>query len=431
MVIPRKTDDDAGFTLIEVVVAMVIFTIFCAASLGLLVRSTEVTRGNLQRSAASNLATEQIQLARSANTIDIVNLTRTQKVANTTFTIAQTTKYLSSDSTSTVCDGSSAALAYKLVTVTVTWPNMGSISPIRADTLKAMGVGSDGLGTTGALAVGINDADGLSLAGTTVNLSNGATTTTGDDGCALFVGLAAGTYTATLNTPGYVGLTNTQSTTKSGLGVTAGTLTRTNISYDSVRAIGVTVNSPVTGGIVPATLPLRLSTSLLTETTFPVCPATGSPTSACATAPTTTTDGLAKELFPAVYAVKLGSCAEAVPSQTSVDLRPDAANGAIAAVPLGAVTVKVALSATPTIGIIGRTVTFTHAVQSGTGCTAGETYSMPTVGAGSSMLLPYGTWVVSVPIFNVAGLPTSSLVMGTAVLSPTNRVSTQNLLVAL
>jgi prepilin-type N-terminal cleavage/methylation domain-containing protein len=417
-----ESRDDAGFTLLEVVIAMVIFTVFCAASLGLLVRTSDVTKGNLQRSAAANLAAEQIQVARSQPALSIDALTRTQKVANTTYTITQTVKYLSSDSATSVCDGASAQLAYKLVTVKVTWPTMGSIQPVRTDTLKAVGVGSDGLGTTGALAIGVNGADGTATSGQTVGLSDGSSATTGDDGCAVFVGLTAGTYTATLNTAGYVGLTNEQTTTKTSIGVSAGTVTRTGLSYDTARGLLMAIDSPVSGGIVPSNLPLRLSTSALAPTSFAACPATGTPVAACASAPTSTANGVAKELYPAVYTVKLGTCTESTPSQTSTDLRPSTADGSTATVPLGAVTVKVALAATPAVGIVGRSITLIHASQA-SGCTSGETYSMTSTANGSTLLVPYGTWTVKIPVLDVTGLIVVSYVYGTVTVSPTGRTA--------
>jgi prepilin-type N-terminal cleavage/methylation domain-containing protein len=393
-----RAGDDSGFSMMEVIIAMVIFTVFCGISLALLTQTTDVTRGNLQRTAAANLAAEQIQLARSSSALSITNLTRDQTVANTLYTITQTTRFLASDSTTSVCEGASAALAYKLVTVSVKWPGMGSIEPVRADTLKAVGIGSDGLGTNGALALGIAGGTGAPISGMTVTLNNGSTAETEDDGCALFVGLPAGSYTATLNDAGYVGSANTQSVVKSGLGVTAGTLTRTTISYDTARNISVQINAPIAGAMVPATLPMRFSTTTLMETAFPACPATGTPVQACGTVPTSTADGLAKQLFPAQYSVKLGTCTEPVANQlssTSVDLRPAASSGSTVIVPLGGVTVRVERTATPGVGIVGRTITFSHVIQSGSGCSTAENYTMSSVAAGSTILLPYGQWRVS------------------------------------
>jgi prepilin-type N-terminal cleavage/methylation domain-containing protein len=429
----RITTDDSGFTLLEVVIAMVIFTVFCAVSLGLLVRTTDVTKGNLQRTAATNLAAEQIQIARSTSAINILtgaSPVRTETVGNTVYTINQFAKYLSADSTTSVCDGASAALAYKLVTVTVTWDDMGSIKPVRVDTLKAFGVGSDGLGTSGALAIGVSGADGTARGGLTVTLNTGASSVSDDDGCTIFVGLTAGTYTATINTVGYVGSANTQSNTKTGLGVTVGNLTRVAFSYDTIRNIAVKVDSPVTGGVVATNLPIRMSTTTLPETDFPACPsAAATPIAACSTPATTAANGAVKELYPAIYTLKLGSCVETAPSQVTTDLRPAATNNLVVPVPVGAGTVSVVKALALTTPIANRTVTFTHAA--GSGCTSGEAYTITTTNTPVTLLVPYGSWTVSTPIYNSSGQPTSALATANVTLSPTARTSTTTLVVSL
>lgn len=400
---------DAGFTLIEVVIAMVIFAVFCAIGLGVLVRTGSVTRGNLQRTAAANLATEQIQAARSMSATNIPDgtTTRTQVVKSTTYTISQTAKYLSADATSSVCDGALTSLAYKLVTVKVTWPNMGSIQPVRQDTLKAVGVGSDGLGSAGALALLVTGTGGRVAANITVTLNDGSTTTTDENGCAVFAGISVGTYTATLNTAGYVGLTNAQVTTKGSLGVTAGTLTRASISYDTVRSVNVAITSPVIGGVVPPALPLVLSNSTLgAETAYPAC--SGTPVSACATAPTTSASGIVEELYPAIYTVKLGTCAETSTSSILADLSSESSIGTTVSVPMGAITVNLLKLALPYSG--SKTMTIKH-TSGNSGCPTPETYTV-TGASGTKILLPYGTWTVSVPSTNTSPSPSvTSLVI--------------------
>lgn len=426
--------EEGGFTLLEVVIAMVIFTVFCAAALGLLLRTDDVTRDNLQRSTAANLAAAQIQKARGQAALAIRDATYRQQVpvgTGTTYTVKQTTRYLASDSSTSLCSGTTTSLAYRLVTVTVDWPGRPSgIQPVRQDTLKAVGVGADGLGTTGALAVTVTGADGVGQAGQTVSLSNGNSATTGDDGCAVFVGLTPATYTATLNNTGSVGLTNEQNTTKSGIGVTAGTISRTSMSYDDARGMVIALDSPVAGAVVPDGIQMRLSSSSLAATTYAACPPAGTPVAACATAPTTTTRGVAKELYPAVYTVKMGTCTETSPSQVSNDLRPSASDGSTATVPMGAFQVKVVLRGTPNAGILARQLTFTHAPQAN-GCTAGERFTYNATDDTTTMMLPYGQWTVTLRLLNVLNIATADLGTGTVTLTPGARTGSITLLVQL
>jgi hypothetical protein len=391
-----------------------------------------VTKGNLQRTAATNLAAEQIQLARSTSAINIptgASPARTVTVANTVYTINQSAKYLASDSTTSVCDGASASLAYKLVTVTVTWEGMGQIKPVRVDTLKAFGVGSDGLGSTGALAIQVAGADGTGKAGLTVTLSNGTTTVSDTDGCAIFVGVAVGTYSATINAPGYVGAANTQLNTKSGLGVTIGNLSRVSFTYDQARSFNIRVDSPVAGAQVPTTIPMLFSATSLPETTFPACTSTA-PIAACSTSPTATVDGVVKELYPAIITLRLGTCTQTPASQITSDIRPIGTVGSTVTVPLGAITVTVAKALSATTPIAGRTVTFTHGSPN-TGCTSADTYTVITGSTPTSLALPYGTWTVSTPVYNSSGQPTAVLISQNVTVSPTTRTQPSTLVVSL
>ena len=281
---PRR--EDRGFTLVEVVVAMSMFAVAASVTLGLLVRATGVAGDNIRRTAAANLAMSQIEAVRttSATSIPDGQTTTTKTVGNTTYTIKQLANYVASNSSTSVCTGSGSTLAYKLVTVTVTWPNMGSIKAVRADTLKAVGVGTDGLDSSlGTLAILVAGTSGAAQTGVTVTLSSGASKTTGDDGCVVFTGLSPATYSVSASMTGYTGTANTQSASIGSLGVTAGNVTRGTLMYDTTRSVTVALDSP-TGAIVPTTMPLRVGDSYLSEYTLSTC---GTPVTARCTRPTT------------------------------------------------------------------------------------------------------------------------------------------------
>jgi prepilin-type N-terminal cleavage/methylation domain-containing protein len=420
-----KYGDDSGFSMLEVVVAMAVFTVLATISLGILANTDNVAGDNVRRTAAANLVNQTLETARSQSAQNITDgrVVTTQTVGGTTYTITQNANYVSSNSTTSVCTGSGNTLAYKLVSVAVSWPNMGNVKPVRGDILRAVGVGSDGLdATTGTLAVSLLGSTGQSTSGVQVTVSpGGLSRTTGDDGCAVFTGLTPGTYTASANSIGYVGTVNTQAASVSNLSVTAGHVSRGSLLYDSNRSVNYVFDAPATAAVPPG-LPIRFGDSYVPEATLPTCIA--SSTSACGTA----VPGTVKNLFPESYTLKAGSCTEATPSQTSVDLRSTTANGTSITIPVGTVTVKVAVSALPTIGITGRTVSLIHAAQT-VGCTSGETYTTPSVATGSTLLLPYGTWTVSVPILDThlvqVGLATQSIT-----LDPTNKTATVLVLVA-
>src|ERR671933_93594 len=200
--------DERGFSLAEVVVAMAVLGIGAAAALTTFVAGTRAVRDLTLRTTAANLLSRQIEAARAVRTLDVSDghQVTTQVTGGTTFTVTQDVTYIDPTSSTTLCAGTGNTLAYKLISVTVTWPGMGSTRPVRGDTLRAVGVGAAGFGTgTGTLAVLVASASGAPVSGIRVTLTpGGAAQTTGSEGCAVFPALAPGAYTASVSTTGYV-----------------------------------------------------------------------------------------------------------------------------------------------------------------------------------------------------------------------------------
>ena len=159
----RHDRGDHGFAMAEVIVAMTLLATLLTASAGLLVRTTSVAGQNVRRESGANLLTRQLELARGTALADLPEGTTTtsKPVGGTTYAIEQNVRYVSSSDGTSLCDGSSGSLLYKLVTVRVTWPDMQAVAPVRGDVLRAVGVGVDGSdASTGALAILVKDANG-------------------------------------------------------------------------------------------------------------------------------------------------------------------------------------------------------------------------------------------------------------------------------
>ncbi len=223
---PRVRTSDDGFSIVEVVVAVVILAMAVTVLAALMTRTLGLAQSNTQRTTAANLATQQVEKLQTMRALDIPDGRVTIgpiTVGGTPYTIYQSSKYVTVDGSA--CSGTTSSdLTSKVVTLRVTWPNMGNVKSVRSATIRALGTGSNDLsGTTGAAAVAVQNAIGDGTAGISVTLMTApggtvvATQTSGDDGCVVFAGLAPGNYTASANTVGYVNLDGVQATTSCGV----------------------------------------------------------------------------------------------------------------------------------------------------------------------------------------------------------------------
>lgn len=403
---PRRREQ--GFTLVEMIVAMAIFAIMVVITLGVVLRITQTARGNDLRVAAASLAGRQIEAVRGTAVVDIPDgqQTSTATVGSTTFTIRQSASLVAAGASASLCSSTSSDLAYKLVSVTVTWPNMGTVPPVRADTLKALGTGALDA-TKGTLAVQVSRAGATPADGVAVVLSpGGATLTTGVDGCAVFSQLAVGTYSVNLDTAGYVGASNTQLTVVNGVGVSAGQVAHADLLYDQATSIGV--QAGVAAGVdVPAGIPLMMRSAYLSDWLLATC----GPASACSTG----MPGQIQNLFPTQHSLWAGSChdAKTAASVLVVDLGSAAVRGSTVTVPMATADVEVLVNGTPTSG---RPLYAIHAADPGgtaiPSCPSGAQLTLPVSQAGGvPVALPYGTWTIAT---NTAGTGGATVTVGSS-----------------
>ena len=410
-----------GYSVVELLVALTVFAlVFAAVSMGI-GRALEVNRGNRNRSAAAYLAARELEEVR-AQSFSSVTLGRTTCVYTTTscnlpspYTVVQDVAWASPGSTTTSCDvptSSGAALAYKRVTVTVTWPDMNGVAPVTSQTLLTPPGGTFDP-NDGHILVQAFDRDALPLAGKTVSLSGPATAsqTTTSDGCAFFAYLDPGTYTATITTSGYVDRQGNQPATQS-VGVTASQITRVQFDYDEAATLSVGLVAP-SGAVLPTGtygIAMTVANSNLTVgyKSFQQA-ATGSGTTRTIT-----------PLFPYAsgYQVWAGDCADADPAAYAGGSRGSVLASNPAATTSGSATLQ-AVDVVVTRGgsaVANATVQAVHAT--GSGCTSGETLTASTTtdGAGKLRLaLPYGTWTIKA---TTSGSPARSGTSAAVVLSP-------------
>ena len=379
---------DEGVTLVETVVAMAVFAVVAAVTAGLLGQVLRVTRSNDQRVAAANLAAQHVEQLRGLRALDIPDGARTESVTvgSTVYTVTRTATYVSSGASRSICDdgAGAAGMAQKRVTVTVTWPDMGSAKPVRSDTLKALGVGVDGVDPTrGTAAVALQTAAGGPLSDVAVTLTpapaGGATRTTGLDGCAVFTGLATGTYAASVNHPDHTGRLGDQAVTFPAFSVAAGQVVRTAAPYDRAGALRATLTH-LAGWAPPPTLGLTLRHPYDGEVRFPDCSTTAAAPKQCVSGSPRT----AARLFPGLYGVWAGACAPTPASPLTATVA--AGRTADVAVPVAPLTADLrSRTGTP---LAGATL---YAVTTTSTCTATNAVVADATGTVQTSL-PSGTW---------------------------------------
>jgi prepilin-type N-terminal cleavage/methylation domain-containing protein len=219
--------EDAGFSLIEVMVALTILAIVTALAATTLISTLGSTSDDRARVAAANLASRELAFVRAAfesptqgpqsiplgqvvNGLPLPGGTAGNPlvVDNRSYTVTRTTEWQAQGASSGPCDGgASGQLAYMRVGVLVTWKGIGKTTPVTSATLLTPPLGTYDAGT-GHIKAKIIDDQGAPEAGTTVTVTSGASTVdvqqTASDGCAFFGFLDPGTYTVTVSRAGYI-----------------------------------------------------------------------------------------------------------------------------------------------------------------------------------------------------------------------------------
>nr|WP_231126932.1 prepilin-type N-terminal cleavage/methylation domain-containing protein [Motilibacter aurantiacus] len=412
---------DDGFTLTEAIVSLVIFGLLASITASLLIGLLSTTKANDQRAVASSLASQQIEAVRGQDALAIADgLTSARSTVNgTTYDIRQTANFVSSGEATSLCAGTGSSLAYKLITVEVRWPDMGSTQPIRMDTLRALGLGSDALDPEkGTLAILVKTPKGRPIGDAVVSLSPGALTrVTGSDGCAVFTGVTPGSYFPTVSKAGHISREGLPTfTPQAAVTALKNTVTRATIdSYAASGRLAVTLTSP-NGFPIPATLGLTLENSLWASPRarpFADCSAVQTAPRGCVSWDTTVPAApprVAAAVFPDPYRAWAGTCSAVAPASPATSSLTQVGESTTSPAEVRLVDLQVQLN-----GVSGTSKVW--AVQPANAqCTSGEQWPLTETAAGVyRAALPAGTWTI---VRTDGAAPTGTTGVATAVLSP-------------
>ncbi len=413
-----RTDEepDAGFSIIEVLVATMIFMLLSLGIAQATVTSIRLSGDQKHRVTALSLAAGEIDKVRAlADPFNVLPDSSTATIDGITYTIDRAAEWVSGTGTDIPCGGAGTAnLQVKRVNVSVTWTGqLTNVSPVTSDTVLAP-IGRINDPTQGTIIVAATRADGTGASGVTPTVtpvSGGATALTtappltDSDGCSYALRVTPGVYKVALSKSNYVDITQNPAPTLN-VTVVAGSTVSAPFGYD--LAANFTMNY-APGAPVGTKFATNAQTSFVN--TYGTSYTSGTPSSASLypwstgyvpiaghyIAPTQLSDGC-RSVDPSEWpagTIGAGPALAAGDHGAAVAAGP----GGTAAMTVNMGLLQVRSSKASKSGTFLTAVSATPIPGWGDpGCGTPMTYTFPAIAANTDtkIALPFGTWTISV-----------------------------------
>lgn len=402
----RRTRDDSGLSLVEIIVAMMIFAMVSVGLAYSMIGTLNLTRESRVRVVAANLAAEEIDLARDAEDLfGLLDEDREVPLNGDVFTVQRRTQWVSDPNADFSCgaSGTSGTLRYKRVNVTVTWGGMSAgAQPVRSDTVLNP---DDHINdpTKGTILVSVLRADGTGNANVTITAtpSTGAVISSTDaQGCTYILRVTPGTYTIKATRSGHVSDAQVAAPAQT-VSVTAGATASVGFQLDQAATFNAVLapGAPAGTRVPQASTPVPVS----------VVSTYGIATPTAVSGAGSTTPRFSLHPFTSGYQPFAGSCDASDPrnwpevEEAGTTYRAELPP-AVAAEPGGIVSMDVPMGLVQVTGTgAGRYVRIESvapvaATPASPGCATTVTYGygeiLPTASGSAVIALPYGTWRV-------------------------------------
>lgn len=406
-----ERDVELGLTIVEIMVAMMVFAIIAVAVAYSLTLALSMGSDSRSREAAANLAAQEIDIDRAVEDVFSLVDRNTSSVMNgTTFYISRTTNWVTSTSADATCGSGGGQLKYKRINVSVTWDGMrASTLPVRADTVIAPGTRINDP-TLGTILVSVKGASGAGNAGVTVTATpaspaagavalTDAPVPTDSQGCSYILKVTPGNYNVKISQANSVDV-NQDANPVTFVGVGAGSAASVSFQYDLSGAYTVNYASNAAAGT--ALIPTNLDTSF--KSTYPLFVSTA-PSAALSRVLPMHPFPSGYEIFSGKYVVPSASSPGCLSPNPAEWTTPGAGGAvgqavpALAAVPGGSVTSNVPMGVL-TINNYNnqylKAVSQAYAPGTGAaGCAGTMIYSFGKLTSNAVQLaLPYGAWLL-------------------------------------
>jgi Tfp pilus assembly protein PilX len=262
----RRLSSDDGISLIEVVVALMVFSLISigvAFSTVTIARMTEDTRS---REIATNLAASNVDIARGIDdTFDISDTTTNFTISGKVYTVTRATTWVDSSGADIACGTGTGVLKTKRVKVTVDWTGRLTSTPlVEVDTLIAPDdrINDPSLGTIRVSTIGVGGDGSAGVSVSVVPVTGGATLlvqpdNTDNEGCSYALKVTPGTYNVTISRTNSID-SNQKTSPVNQVTVGAGGSVATQFQYDYSAKFALTYASNY-GGSTPL-FPTNLDT---------------------------------------------------------------------------------------------------------------------------------------------------------------------------
>lgn len=212
----RIPDEQAGVTLIEVLVSALVLIVVSGGFVMALTAGNRATAQERHRVKANDLAEQELERVRSLRIADLASWSSTRRVledgtelasgapcptsGQTCYTITSSTQFLTEGASLSNCASGTGSRDFLQLQVSVSWTGMGALHPVTAGTIISPPSGSL-VPNSGSLLVQVDDANDNGISGVTLTGSGAGsfTGTTGSSGCVQWRNLPAGNYSMSVS----------------------------------------------------------------------------------------------------------------------------------------------------------------------------------------------------------------------------------------